>query len=325
MDRRVSLPTFLLKAGGSLILLAVVFWIVDVEVVISALRNLDLRLWGLTVLMHAGLHVLQATKWRLFLDASGVDLPLSSALRFHAAGLFASLGLPSLIGGDVLRVALATRQTGKPEAVTLGSIADRLSDILGIVVLVSGGLILAPSAIQGQALDLFVLVLASVAILTVAAFVTLRFVLRAKFLRRIPRRAAQSALRARRGLQTMARSPGRALLGLGLSLFFQAGIVITAIPIGAMLGFYLDVRLWFLCYPLAKAMTMLPISLGGIGVLEASFQFLVEAVADGKLAVALALVMQSIRIALGLLAGVAWFCMDLFHSGVQKAAVSRRL
>jgi uncharacterized membrane protein YbhN (UPF0104 family) len=115
----------------------------------------------------------------------------------------------------------------------------------------------------------------------------------------------------------MARNPGRALLGLMLCLFFQASIVATAIPIGAMLGFHMDPRLWFLTYPLAKVATMLPISLGGLGVLELTFQFLVKPFADGQLAVAVALVMQSIRIALGLLAGAIWFGAEVV-SGAEK-------
>lgn len=305
---------FVIKAAASLCLLGFVYRVVDVDVVIGALRNLDFRIWAFTILLHLALHVTQALKWRMYLRLAGARLTFGAAARFHAAGLFASLGLPSLIGGDVLRAGLASRSTGKLEAVTVGSLVDRVSDVLAILLIVGTSLVLAPSTLQRQALSVTLLFVGGLTVGAVLAGLAFRIVFRTAFLRRIPRKAAQSALRLRRALRTMAQNPQAALLGLLLSVFFQAGIVTTAIPIGNQLGFHLDTRLWYLCYPLAKAATMLPISLGGLGVLEASFRFFVQPFADGQLAVALALVMQSIRIALGLVAGTVWFCWEMLLS-----------
>lgn len=295
------------RVGGSLLLLGIIFWVIDLDVLLLAFRRVELWLWALTIALHVSLHGLQAAKWSLFVRISGVRIPFGLAARAHAAGLFSSLGLPSLIGGDVLRAAIATRQVGHPEAVVFGSLVDRLTDILGILIVVGIAFVLAPSAIMPEAPDMGLVVVGTLLALGVVGALGLAFLYRPPIIRRLPRKLARTALRIRRAGRTMLRNPGAALLGLALSVVFQAGIVATAIPIGEMIGFHMDPRLWFLCYPLAKVATMAPISLGGLGVLEVTFGLLVSPFADSELAVALALIMQSIRIALGLVAGLLWF------------------
>lgn len=315
--------TLLLRLGGSVLLLGIVFSMVELDAIVEAFERVPGWLWLLTLGIHVALHLLQAAKWKLFVRLSGAGLPFGSALRCHAAGLFSSLGLPSLIGGDVLRAALAIRKIGHGESVVLGSLIDRLTDVLSLVILVGAGLVLAPSALEDDARHVTLWALAGVLGMTGLGVVAWLAVLRPAVVKRLPRSMARSLLKIRRALRTLNRSPGPAVAGLSLSLLMQAGIVVTAIAIGEMLGLNLDPRLWFLCYPLAKLATMLPISLGGLGVLELSFSFLVRSFADAQLAVALALVMQSVRIALGLVAGAYWLGSGWNPSNASRHAPGR--
>ena len=122
----------LVRLVGSVLALAIVFAIVDREVVVRALRDVGFTLWLQALGGFLLLHAFSAAKWRFFLGLCGARLGVFDALRCYGLGLFSNLCLPSLVGGDVLRAGLAMRSTGKKEAVVLGSVVDRLSDVAAL-------------------------------------------------------------------------------------------------------------------------------------------------------------------------------------------------
>lgn len=297
---------FGLQLAGSCVFLGIVFAIVDVDTVLGAIAKLPLGLWALVVALHCGLHVVQAGKWRVFARMAHVPMTAGLALRAHAAGQFGGIILPSLVGGDAVRVAVAVRQVGHAEAVVFSGLVDRLVDILGMLAIVAVGFALVPSAVQAEALGLNLAVVSALVLLGTGAWVGFRLLLRVRVLRRLPRPLARSLLRARRAVRAMLMHPGPAAAALVMSLFVQASFVVTALLVGDAMGLHLDVRIWFLIWPLAKMASMMPASLGGIGLLELAFRSLVAPFGDAEIAVAVALVMQTIRIALGLVSGAWW-------------------
>jgi hypothetical protein len=75
-------------------------------------------------------------------------------------------------------------------------------------------------------------------------------------------------------------------LGTLICVALQAGFVLLNIALGNMMGMELSASLWFMLWPLSKIASMLPVSLGGLGVREATFGLLVSPFIDSKLAVA---------------------------------------
>lgn len=303
----------LIRLVGSAVLLGIVFYVLDTDGVWTAMKRTRPGVWALGLLAFLTLHTLSAAKWRFFLGLCGVRLPFKTATQCYGAGLFANLCLPSLVGGDVIRAALAIRVTGQVAPVLLGSVVDRLADVLALGLLVGIGLVVAPGAadeLHGGALN-GPMVLGGLLAIAFVGLVVFRLVLAGLPLRRLPRKLARFAIKMLRALQTLMARPTRGALGLGFCLALQAGFVAVNIPLGEMVGLELDVRLWFLLWPLAKVAAMAPISLGGLGVREGIFAFLVEPFADSELAVAESLVWQSILIVGGLVAGAYWLASGL--------------
>jgi uncharacterized membrane protein YbhN (UPF0104 family) len=297
---------FLLQAAASAVFITVVYWLVDVAALWGAIRRLPIGLWLFTVVVHSMLHVVQAAKWWSFLGMSGVRVPIGAVVQAHAAGQFGGVILPSVLGGDALRTLLVVRSAGKLEATLFAGIADRIVDTACMMTLVAIGFVLARSALESRGIEVRSVLLAALVLGVMAAWLVVRSVLRPRLLYRLPRRSALGILRARRAFQTMRRHSPQALVASVVGLAIQAGFVVTVIPIGEALGLTLDVRLWFALWPIAKMAAMLPASLGGLGLLELTFSFLVHGFAERELAVATAVVMQTIRLAVAVVGGAYW-------------------
>src|SRR4029453_14493670 len=127
-------------------------------------RRLSLALWlsalGLFLVGHAA----AAIKWRLLIG-EGVSFP--QALQAHLAGLAANLCLPGLGGGDVVRAALVFPSAKDPARLGVGSVADRLLDIVGLLLFAAGGAFLATRSAQSDLRQLLWVLLAALFALVV--------------------------------------------------------------------------------------------------------------------------------------------------------------
>jgi uncharacterized membrane protein YbhN (UPF0104 family) len=257
--------------------------------------------WTGALLLFLLLHAGGAVKWRLFLSLAGAKVPLRSALRFYGAGLFANLCLPTMIGGDVVRAGLAIAGTKEKEAVLLGSVADRLADLVALCGLAAAGSLLSPSArdaLSARGIS-ETTILATFLGLLAAGVVGLTLLLLA-----FPRGKLATVDRLRDAVRALRVRPGTALGGFALCLGLQSGFVLLNAWIGSAMGLPLDTAAWFLVVPLAKIAAMVPVSLGGIGVREVAISALMAPLGIAReLAVAQSLVWQSVLVSGSLLAG----------------------
>jgi uncharacterized membrane protein YbhN (UPF0104 family) len=277
---------FALRLLASAAVLAVVVHLVGVDRALEGLRRLRPLPWALALLAFGALHVLSAMKWRAYVVFAGAPLRRGAALRCHAAGLFANLCLPSLIGGDVLRAGLALRKTSPRSALLVASAIDRISDATPLRALPFMSAVVAGGGIAG--------------------LLSLRWMVRSRLVRRLPRKAARAVLGVARALRTMARRPLRAAAIWLASVGIQALFVVVNVHLGRSMGFEMTWGQWFLLWPLAKIAAMAPVSFGGLGVREAAFAALVAPFASEQLAVAESIAWQSVLVAGGLLAGAWW-------------------
>jgi uncharacterized protein (TIRG00374 family) len=303
----------LLRIALSALVLWIVFRYVGDARVVDALRSAQLLPWCLTLLLFFAIHVASAMKWRLFLRLSGGELGIRDTLRCYFAGLFANNYLPSMIGGDVLRAALAmaVEPRGR-EIVVVGGVADRFGDLAALGILAAAGLLATPAAMATRGAApvsgwLAIGVLFGGLLLLVAGVWLL---LRTAARRRLPRRPRRVLLRMLRALSAWRKSAGMAVGGMASCLAIQASLILLNVYLAGSIGMTMDLRLWLFLWPLTKIVAMLPVSMGGLGVREAAFAVLAQPFAiDPHLAVAQSLLWQSVLIAGGLLGGGVWLLL----------------
>ena len=292
------MTAWIIRLCVSGLMLALNFYLVPFAEVWTAARQISLPLWlGALGLFLAG-HAAAAAKWRILI---GSGISYRQAFRAHLAGLAANLALPSVAGGDVVRAGLVMKHADVKGRLALGSVADRLIDTLGLalIAVASAWLAWGPRLDSGIWLGWPLLGLLAVAAGGLVAMPALdRFAGRNER----PGKLARLLTKMIHLAAELARRPGRLLLCLLISMAVQCLFVGINIAFAEAAHVEAPVAAWFFAWTTAKIIAIAPISLGGLGVREASMAaLLVPFGADPAQVVAIGLVWQSVLYASGLI------------------------
>jgi glycosyltransferase 2 family protein len=127
---------YLLMAGKiavSVVLMVILFRQVDVERLWMSARNASLG-WLLAALGVYVINVLASTwRWQLLLNAQGIPVRSQSLLGSLLVALFFNNFLPSNIGGDVVRIRDTARPAGSKTLATTVVLVDRALGLMGLV------------------------------------------------------------------------------------------------------------------------------------------------------------------------------------------------
>jgi uncharacterized membrane protein YbhN (UPF0104 family) len=263
-----------LRAAVSAVLIGWLLRRTDFAAVGNAFRAADLRFVGAAVLLIPLGYLTSVKRWRLLLRAQGGDAPLSFLLQSLMVGIFFNNLLPSTIGGDAVR-AWDTARAGVDRATAVAVVlVDRFVGLLALVLFAAAGLALAGRIAPSVVPQLTVWVCAGAAAMGLAAALL--------FLpsRRLPDLLGRlggpfgkvaSALFAFQG-------KGSVLVGaFAWSLAMQGLVVLNAWLLARALRVPIPFADFFLIVPLGLFLTMLPVSINGIGVRESSYAFFFRA------------------------------------------------
>jgi len=308
-----------LKVAVSATLLTIVFLILPWDQVREALGRLPPLLWAGVLAGFLAGHALGVIKWRGFVNAGRASLRRVDAVICYSAGLFANLCLPSIVGGDVLRLGLAGRFTRRPEAALFGGIMDRVTDMMALTALATVGGVLARSHLPGWGARVVgTAIILGLVVAGLGAPLAIR-----RPLARWPARFRRPVGRALVALRQLRRNPAVALRGLTLSLIIQGSFVLLNALLGRGVGIDVSLAAWFLVWPLAKITSLLPISLGGLAVREASLAgLLLPFGVPAARSVVCSLLWQSVLIIGGLTGGLVWLVLGRIRQARVAAAIA---
>lgn len=275
----------------------------------EAIRRVPVATFLAIVLGYLCAHAVGIAKWRMVVNAAGAQLDFRTSAQCYTGGLFGTLFLPSIIGGDVVRLAVGLRRSPNPAAVLAGNVADRFMDVAAQGGLVLLGILLLPRAlpesIQGQAQKVLLYLSAGFVVLLFCGLLLYRPLLKGRSIR-FRRRVA----RLRHALRSVSGAPhillGAWLMGTAIQTAF---LVLTA-KLAETCGLVLPLRDWFFAWPLAKLAAVLPLTQGGIGVREAALVGLLSPFgAAPHLVLAAGLLWEAVVITGGLFCGLAAFLL----------------
>jgi len=252
-------------------------------------------------------HGIGVLKWRMVVNAAGAELDFATSAQCYAGGLFGTLFLPSIVGGDFVRLAVGLRRSPRPAAVLTGNVVDRFLDVAAQGSLVLTGLLLAPELIlvpkewAGKPNKaLFILI----AIVALVLFLAGMYRLRKKILAGRSVRFRRRLARLRHALRSLWRRPRILILGWLLGTGIQTCFLLLSLQMAEYCGLKVPMRVWLFAWPLAKLAAVLPLTQGGIGVREAALVTLLTPFgAPGTVVLAAGLLWEAIVICGGLIAG----------------------
>ena len=290
--------------AAALLILGILFFLLPVEPLRNALARVPLSRFIAVLFIYLVALTGGITKWHTVVNSAGAQLNFAASAQCYTSGLFGALFLPSIIGGDVARLAVGISRSPHPAAVITGNVADRFLDVAAQLTLVSLGLILLPGSLpvplQGPAKHVLFAGLVAAAVVVVLMVALQRPLLRGHSIR-ARRRIAQ----LRHAIRALSRRPGRLVFGWLLGTSVQGTYVLLTGLLGITCGLRLPLRVWLFAWPLAKIAAVLPITQGGIGVREAALVVLLAPFgAPAAQVLATGIVWEGVIITGGLLAGL---------------------
>ena len=294
----------MVRLAGSAIILLLLFTVLPADELLRAIRGLPAAGWVLAITTYLLMHLIGVVKWRLLVNSAGAGLSFVNAVRAYYSGLFGNTFLPSIVGGDVVRAGVAFGVVRSKSGLLLGSLVDRVQDVIGLGLVAGAGALLSPRALSPESRAVFLTLGAALAALGLAA-------LAAWFLfpsRRLPFRLRRKLVPIRRAILATASRPSRLVMALGLGMLLQSLLVTMNWRLGLAIGIDIPLYVWFFVWPLAKIAGLLPVTQGGIGVREAAQAALFAPFGvSAVMAVATGLVFEVVIITGGLVGGgVAW-------------------
>ncbi len=275
------------KLVVSSFLLAYILSKVDVALVWFSIKQASLHWLILAFSLHFVGLFLSACRWRLLLNAQGIDASLRALSSSYMVGFFFNTFLPTTVGGDITRAydisrrghlmggsgRLSESQMQKSVAVILVERSGGIAALLFLAVIASlfGGRVFAR-------LPSFWLIFSLFGLLLLLAIVILNQSVSGFWLKKMSKvpgvfklegkvTALLSAIRVYRGK----RKPF--FMALALSLALQINTVMHYYFIGRGLGLDISVVYFFAIVPLVILILLLPISINGIGVRENAYGF----------------------------------------------------
>jgi uncharacterized protein (TIRG00374 family) len=275
----------------------------------AALSSVPAIRFIIILMVYLCAHAVGIVKWRMVVNAAGSQLDLQTSAQCYLGGLFGTLFLPSIIGGDVIRMAVGLRRSPRPAAVLAGNVVDRFIDVAAQATLVAVGLILLPGSLPEQFSALgreILLIFGGVLILAATAVFLLRQTLFSGRSRGFLRRLA----RLRHALRSLRARPQILVTGWALGTFMQATFIVLNALLAMSCGLSLPFRVWLFAWPLAKIAALLPLTQGGMGIREAVLvALLLPFGARAPLVLAAGLVWEGIIVSGGLISGLVAYVL----------------
>jgi len=302
-----------LKVAISVGLIAYLFTRVDLAEVVSVLASARLGYFLLALLLYLAALATNAMRWQVLLRAQGIAVPLPALLEYTLVGVFFNNLLPTNVGGDVMRGYGLARYTDRAAEAAVSVLVDR---IVGLLAFMTSAVVAALIAVRatGQT-ELRRLALAAAIILggvSLAFLLLLSRRLRAgleRFFHRPPLARLAPLYHRLSDAFNAYRHGGKALalaFGIGLVLVFLTNFVnwflFQALGDGT--------ALLYICLfnPLIAFVSLIPASIGGLGVGETAYVLffgLVEV--PERLALAVSLLLRLIIYVSSLPGALLWW------------------
>lgn len=303
-----------LRIGLGFGLLGFLLTQVDLEQALQSVAKarMDLLLLAFAILL--GSRLLAGVRWYLLLRGRHAAVTLFGVVRLMFVSNFAGYFMPGSLGVEVIRVYGLAKTTADPALSATSVLVERVVALVVLVLLVLVGVASRPLGLPAEIDHLAWLCLA---LLVFGVLAIMARPTRSLALRLLP---GDRLARIRRGMQrvfaaldTYRSRPWLIAASFLLALIFQLMRCATVTVGAAALGHPLPFTFIMVVFPIMLLITLLPISIAGLGVREAGFvYFLGLGGMPAEIALPLALIQRLFTI-LVTLPGAWWYVRRGLH------------
>ncbi len=241
------------------------------EEIIKVILRANLNILALAFLLHLIGLLISVFRWNLLLKAIGIKKGLTNLLVIYWVSLFYNLFLPTSIGGDVVRVYDLSFTTGKLEKSLASVVMDRLTGMIVLLIIGLWALLFNVKLYNAH------LLFWTIAFLVF--FLSLFIMLIYKKPRKIFYLLMPSKILNffKKKLNKYIDSfnyykinPKALIIAMFYGALLQINVIIYFFLIGKALKIKLDFVYYCAVIPIIQIITLIPVSLSGIGIREAA-------------------------------------------------------
>jgi uncharacterized membrane protein YbhN (UPF0104 family) len=293
MKRVGKMPRLIVSVG----LLSWLAWRTDWARIGDALGHLRYEWWLLAVAVYFGAQLVSARRWQMLAKPMGFHAPFRRFAGLYFIGMYFNLFLPTSVGGDVVRAWSLDDNSQRRMSAFLSVFADRLNGLLVLLMVACVGVLVCPVPLPPWVpIGIWCVALCTaVGVATVS--VGSGILARSESLRRVADAVRHYWLHPRVLVVTAC-----------LSVIVQLANVLLVWLIGRALGLDVPFTYCAVFVPLVTLLTMLPLSLNGMGIREGgTVLFLSAAGVDEGAALCLSVLWFFAMTTVSLCGGVAYF------------------
>jgi uncharacterized protein (TIRG00374 family) len=274
MRRSLRIAFQLAVSGG---LIAYLLWKIDLGATADYIASSNPVYVSAAAAIYVMTLLPMAWRWRVLLASKGLHEPLAWLTKLYFIGYAASQVLPTGIGGDAVRMVEHARKRPRAKGEAAAAILmERIIGSAGILIVVAVGLALAFGRYDNIAPLIWVEVACVVGL---AVFGLLLFSRRANALlqERIPRGSARRLQRGLNAVWTALHGYRWERRALGIVLTVTVGVqfvrMLAIWLCGEAVGVDVSPLVYVILGPLLFLVTMVPVTVNGLGVRESFFVF----------------------------------------------------
>lgn len=299
---------FFLRLFISIGIISFLFSKIDRQNFFNIVKALDIKILIGAFLVFLLSNFLGLYRWKNILDAMEIDFYFKDILSSFSAGLFFNLLLPSAIGGDILRSLDFIARTHKPKEVLSSIFLDRLSGYIGLDIVLISSLIIGYRLIKDKDI-LWITSIFSIFLILILLFLFNNFLYsKLNYLLSLFKNRFFYILKEiHQCIYYFKNKKFIVLFNLSISLIIQLLLCFVFFIISLSLGISIKIEYFFIFIPIIGVITILPISLGGLGLREASTIFFFSKIGIPKdICLAMALINSIFFMILACLGGIIY-------------------
>ena len=267
---------FLAKLAVAAAILAVLFAKAGSKDIWQNFSRVPWHVFVTAVLAYCFMESVKTYRLQILLRALGVGISYTRLLRIYFIGMFFNTVLPTIVGGDAVRVTYLYRETGKLDRAVAASLMERALGVGALILIAVAALVFTPAAevVTGVAESVIVVTacfLAGILLL----FSPWVYRIGTKCMRAIGLRKVEELIgKMQRAIAVYRRRHAV----LGVAMLLSCGMQFGMIAIYALLAYSMGLRLplhfFLMAVPVTVLLSMAPVTVSGLGVRELTWVFL---------------------------------------------------
>lgn len=316
----------LFKVVVSIALFVVILTRVNMTELFDAVLSVNGTLFMIALAI-TGLGLLVSVyRWKMLLLSRNIDYPFLKLMYYHMVGSFYNLVFPSVLGGDVIRMLMLSKEIGSKSKSLSSIFVERFFgffslSVIALISLASGSYLIENRNVTISIVLIFLL-------FTTAFFLVFHKPTVGRFLALLDKvRLAKVKARFENFYDAFYsyKEDKRSLAYcFVISMLYQIMGIVVVYMLGLSIGMGLDIRYYFMFIPLIWVIIMIPVSISGLGIREGAFVYFFSLVGvSNESGLLLSVLFFSHSVIVGLVGGMLSLASGLSRNRVCAELTSR--